>query len=37
LLGHSYLSTTVETYLQLTPSHKEIDKAWELLNKDMED
>ena len=36
LLGHSYLSTTVETYLQLTPSHKELDIAWQLLNKELE-
>jgi len=34
LLGHSYLSTTVETYLQLAPSHKELELAWKLLNND---
>tara|TARA_Y100000817_G_scaffold67420_1_gene51104 strand:- start:6384 stop:6983 length:600 start_codon:yes stop_codon:yes gene_type:complete len=33
LLGHSFLSTTVNSYLQLSPNVSELEKAWELLSK----
>ena len=36
LLGHSYLSTTINSYLQLSPNIKELELAWELLNKEKE-
>ncbi len=36
LLGHSYLSTTINSYLQLSPNIKELELAWELLNNEKE-
>tara|TARA_R100000656_G_C3904635_1_gene119533 strand:- start:58 stop:651 length:594 start_codon:yes stop_codon:yes gene_type:complete len=34
LLGHAYLSTTIDKYLQLVPSSEELERAWTLLNEE---
>jgi len=35
LLGHQYLSTTIDSYLQLTPDSKALKNAWDLLEGDL--